>query len=307
MLGLRSCPLGRQDLLSLVPPPHHLSKINRILTDWEREMQPPGFPGLMTPHRAFSSVALILQLWLKFFWFRAKTVPPQGSLLPLPQGSPSPAPLLSQLPLPSSCPLAGAVPGAESSVLCLEFETQSIVPPLGSSEEEGKVLEQEEKYRGEEEKEEEEEEEEVEDEALWAWPSELSSLDLEAPLPTEPVPEESLTQASPPVRAALQPGASPPPYDEPEAPRPPRVLGPPTKTLPTPREGNLASPPPSTPVGAREIEEETGGPELFGAPRGESEETGSSEDAPSLLPATRAPGDTRDLETPSEENSRSNS
>ena len=85
------------------------------------------------------------------------------------------------------------------------------MPPLGSSEEEGKVLEQEEKYRGEEEKEEEEEEDEVEDEALWAWPSELSSLDPEAPLPTEPAPEESLTQASPPVRAALQPGASPPP------------------------------------------------------------------------------------------------
>ncbi|MXQ95943.1 hypothetical protein E5288_WYG015164 [Bos mutus] len=141
---------------------------------------------------------------------------------------------------------------------------------------------------------------------LWLCPlnSTLSSLDPEAPLPTEPVPEESLTQASPPVRAALQPGVSPPPYDEPEAPRPPRVLGPPTKTLPTPREGNLASPPPSTLVGAREIEEETGGPELSGAPRGESEETGSSEDAPSLLPATRAPGDTRDLETPSEENSR---
>nr|XP_020766470.1 brevican core protein [Odocoileus virginianus texanus] len=191
---------------------------------------------------------------------------------------------------------------AEAPRTLLEFETQSIVPPLGSSEEEGKVLEQEEKYRGEEEKE--EEEDEVEDEALWAWPSELSSLDPEAPLPTEPAPEESLTQASPPVRAALQPGASTPPYDEPEAPRPPRVLGPPTKTLPTPREGNLASPPPSTPVGAREIEEETGGPELSGAPRGESEETGSSEDAPSLLPATRAPGDTRDLETPSEENSR---
>ncbi|KAF4021223.1 hypothetical protein G4228_013166 [Cervus hanglu yarkandensis] len=193
---------------------------------------------------------------------------------------------------------------AEAPRTLLEFETQSIVPPLGSSEEEGKVLEQEEKYRGEEEKEEEEEEDEVEDEALWAWPSELSSLDPEAPLPTEPAPEESLTQASPPVRAGLQPGASPPPYDEPEAPRPPRVLGPPTKTLPTPREGNLASPPPSTPVRAREIEEETGGPELSGAPRGESEEAGSSEDTPSLLPATQAPGDTRDLETPSEENSR---
>uniref|UniRef100_A0A8C2NH04 Brevican core protein n=1 Tax=Capra hircus TaxID=9925 RepID=A0A8C2NH04_CAPHI len=191
---------------------------------------------------------------------------------------------------------------AEAPRTLLEFETQSIVPPLESSEEEGKVLEQEEKYRGEEEKE--EEEEEVEDEGLWAWPSELSSLDPEAPLPTEPAPEESLTQASPPVRAALQPGASPPPYDDPEAPRPPRVLGPPTKTLPTPREGNLASPPPSTPVGAREREEETGGPELSGAPRGESEETGSSEGAPSLLPATRAPGDTRDLESPSEENSR---
>uniref|UniRef100_A0A4W2FUZ7 Brevican core protein n=1 Tax=Bos indicus x Bos taurus TaxID=30522 RepID=A0A4W2FUZ7_BOBOX len=87
---------------------------------------------------------------------------------------------------------------AEAPRTLLEFETQSIVPPLGSSEEEGKVLEQEERYRGEEEKEEEEEEEEVEDEALWAWPSELSSLDPEAPLPTEPVPEESLTQASPP-------------------------------------------------------------------------------------------------------------
>ena len=43
------------------------------------------------------------------------------------------------------------------------------MPPLESSEEEGKVLEQEEKYRGEEEKE--EEEEEVEDEGLWAWPT----------------------------------------------------------------------------------------------------------------------------------------
>ncbi|XP_036715938.1 brevican core protein isoform X3 [Balaenoptera musculus] len=170
-------------------------------------------------------------------------------------------------------------------------------------EEEGKVLEEEEKYQDEEEKEEEDEEEEVEDEALWAWPSELSSLDPEAPLPTELAPEESLSQASPPVRAVLQPDASPPPYGEPEAPRPPTVLGPPTETLPTPREGNLASPSPSTPVGARERGEETGGPELSGVPRGESEETGSSEDAPSLLPATRVPEGTRDLETPSEENS----
>ncbi|MBW00542.1 Brevican core protein, partial [Eschrichtius robustus] len=193
--------------------------------------------------------------------------------------------------------------GAESSVLSLEFETQSIVPPLGSSEEEGKVLEEEEKYHDEEEKEEEDEEEEVEDEALWAWPSELSSLDPEAPLSTELAPEESLSQASPPVRAVLQPDASPPPYGEPEAPRPPTVLGPPTETLPTPREGNLASPSPSTPVGARERGEETRGPELSGVPQGESEETGSSEDAPSLLPATRVPEGTRDLETPSEENS----
>ena len=52
----------------------------------------------MTPHRAFSSVALILQLRLKFFWFRAKTIPPQGSLSPLPQGSPSPAPLVHRFP-----------------------------------------------------------------------------------------------------------------------------------------------------------------------------------------------------------------
>lgn len=71
------------------------------------------------------------------------------------------------------------------------------MPPLGSSEEEGKVLEQEEKYRGEEERRGRRREEEVEDKALWAWPSELSSLDPEAPLPTEPAPEESLTQASP--------------------------------------------------------------------------------------------------------------
>lgn len=198
----------------------------------------------------------------------------------------------------------GAVPGAEPSVLCLEFETQSIVPPLGSSEEEGKVLEEEETHKDEEEREEEEEEEEeVEDEALWAWPSELSSLDPEAPLPTELAPEESLSQASPPVRAVLKPDASPPPYGEPEAPRPPTVLGPPTEALPSPREGNLASPSPSTPVGAREIGKETGGPELSGVPRGESEETGSSEDAPSLLPATRVPEGTRDRETPSEENS----
>ena len=49
--------------------------------------------------------------------------------------------------------------------------------------------------------------------------------------------------------------------------------------------------------------EESGGPELSGVPRGESEETGSSEDAPALLPATQAPEGTRELETPSEENS----
>lgn len=185
-------------------------------------------------------------------------------------------------------------------MLCLEFETQSIVPPVESSEEEGKALENEDKYKDEEE---EEEEEEAEDEALWAWPSELSSLDPEASLPTDLALEESLSPASPSARAVLQPGVSSPPNGEPEAPRPPRVLGPPTETLPTPREGNLASPPPSTPVGAREVGEETGGPQLSGVPRGENEETGSSEDAPALLPATRAPAGTEELEAPSEEDS----
>ncbi|XP_027946070.1 brevican core protein isoform X3 [Eumetopias jubatus] len=141
---------------------------------------------------------------------------------------------------------------AEAPRTLLEFEAQSIVPPLGSSEEEGKALEEEEKYTDEEEKEE-EEEVEVEDEALWAWPSELSSPDPETPLHTELALEESLSHASPPpASAVVQPGASPPPDGEPEAPRPPRVLGPPTETLPTPRNGKLASPPPSTPVGERE-------------------------------------------------------
>uniref|UniRef100_A0A8D1P8C1 Brevican core protein n=1 Tax=Sus scrofa TaxID=9823 RepID=A0A8D1P8C1_PIG len=186
---------------------------------------------------------------------------------------------------------------AEAPRTLLEFETQSIVTPLGSSEEESQVLEEEEKF------EEEEEEEEVEDKALWAWPSEPGSLHPEATLPTESAPEESLSQASPPARAVLQPGASSPPYGEPEAPRPPRVLGPPTETPPTPREGNLASPPSSTLVGARDIGVDTGGPELSGVPRGESEETGSSEDASSMLPATRAPEGTRELEIPSEEHS----
>lgn len=197
----------------------------------------------------------------------------------------------------------GAVPGAEPSVLCLEFKTQTIVPPLGSSEEEDKVLEEDEKYKDEE-KEEEEEEEEVEDEALWAWPSELSSLDEEPYLPTEPALEESLSEATPLLtRAVLQRDASPPPDGEPEAPRPPGVLGPPTETLPTPREGSLAPPPPFTPAGAREVGEETGGPELSGVPQGESEETGSSEESPLLLPATRAPEGPGDPEAPSEENS----
>ncbi|KAF0871635.1 PGCB protein, partial [Crocuta crocuta] len=184
---------------------------------------------------------------------------------------------------------------AEPPVLCLEFETQSIVPPLGSSEEEGKALEEEEKYMDEEDKEE-EGEEQVEDEALWAWPSELGSPDPGPPLPTEPVREEGLSRASPP-------GASPPPGGEPEAPRPPGVLGPPTEALPTPQNGKLASPPPSAPAGEREVGEEAGGPELSGVPRGESEETGSSEETPALLPATQAPEGAGELEAPSEENS----
>lgn len=187
-------------------------------------------------------------------------------------------------------------------MLCLEFEPPSVVPPLGSSEEEGKALEEEEKYTDEEE--EDEEEEEVEDEALWAWHSELSSPDPETLLPTEPALEESLSRASPPpASAVLQPAASPHPDGETKAPGPPRVLGPPTETLPTPRNGKLTPPPPSTPAGEREVGEEAGGPELSGVPRRESEEAGSSEDTPALLPATRAPEGARELEAPSEENS----
>ncbi|XP_036297886.1 brevican core protein [Pipistrellus kuhlii] len=191
---------------------------------------------------------------------------------------------------------------AEAPRTLQEFEPQSIVPPTESSEEEGKAVEEEEKYKDEkeEEEEEEEEEEDVEDEDLWAWPSELSSPDPEVPLPSEPALEDSLSQASQ-SSAVLHPGASPPPNGEPEAPRPPRVLGPPTETLPTPREGDLASP--FTPTEAREVGKETVGPELSEVPRGESEETGSSEDAPALLPATQAPGGTRELEAPSKENS----
>ncbi|XP_054418982.1 brevican core protein isoform X3 [Pteronotus mesoamericanus] len=185
---------------------------------------------------------------------------------------------------------------AEAPRILQEFETQSIVPPMGSSEEE------EEKYKDEKQKEKEEEEEEVEDEALWAWPSEFSSLDPEVPFPTELALEESLSQASQ-SSAVLQPGASPPPNGEPEASGPPRALGPPAETLPTAREWNPPSPPPFTPVGARDVGEESGGPELSGVPRGESEETGSSEDAPALLPATQAPEGTRELEAPTEENS----
>ncbi|XP_037681647.1 brevican core protein isoform X4 [Choloepus didactylus] len=193
---------------------------------------------------------------------------------------------------------------AEAPRIFLELETQSTEPPTGSSEEEYyKVLEEEEKNKDEEEKEEEEEEEEVEDEALWTWPSELGSPGPEASFPTELVREDSLPQASPTAREVLWPHASATPKGESEAPGPPRVHGPPTETLPTPREGNLASPPPSTPVGVREVGEELGSPELSGVPRGESEETGSSEEVPSLLPATRTPESTRELEAPSEENS----
>lgn len=177
-------------------------------------------------------------------------------------------------------------------MLCLEFETHSVVPPAGSSEEGGEALEDAEPF-----------DEEAEEEALWAWPGELSSQDPGAPLPTEPALEESPSQASPRARAVLQPGASPPPNGETEAPRPPRVLGPPTETLPTPEERNLAPSQPFTPAGEGGVGEETGGPEVSGVPRGETEETGSSEGAPTLLPVTRAPEGPGELEAPSEENS----
>ncbi|XP_016021670.2 brevican core protein isoform X2 [Rousettus aegyptiacus] len=181
---------------------------------------------------------------------------------------------------------------AETPRTLLEFETHSVVPPAGSSEEGGEALEDAEPF-----------DEEAEEEALWAWPGELSSQDPGAPLPTEPALEESPSQASPRARAVLQPGASPPPNGETEAPRPPRVLGPPTETLPTPEERNLAPSQPFTPAGEGGVGEETGGPEVSGVPRGETEETGSSEGAPTLLPVTRAPEGPGELEAPSEENS----
>lgn len=247
-------------------------------------------------------INIVAQGEVLLMWSKDNLSP--GQALASPWGGPHrPQPCLPPLPLPSAYPLVSAVPGAEPSVLCLEFETQSMVPPLGSSEEEGEALEEEEKNKDEEDKDQEEEEEEVEHDALWAWPNELSSPEPEASLTTELALEESVSQASPPARAVLQPGPSPPPDGEPEASRPPGVLGPPAETLLTPREGNLASAPPSTPDGAREVGEETGGLELSGVPRGESEETGSSEDAPALLPATQAPEGTRELEAPSEENS----
>ncbi|KAM4861106.1 brevican core protein [Thomomys bottae] len=185
---------------------------------------------------------------------------------------------------------------AEAPKTLLEFETQSIVPPMESSEEESKVSQEEESYKDEEEIE--EEDKEVEDEDFWVWPIELSR-----PLPTDMDMEELLSQATPPARAVLQPGASPRPSGESEATRPPRVHGPPMETLPTPKEGSLASPPPFTPAGARELGEKTGGPDLSGVLRGESEETGSSEDTPSQLPVTQAPEGTTELEVHLEENS----
>uniref|UniRef100_A0A8C6W4Y5 Brevican core protein n=1 Tax=Nannospalax galili TaxID=1026970 RepID=A0A8C6W4Y5_NANGA len=179
---------------------------------------------------------------------------------------------------------------AEAPRTLLELETQSITLPSGSSEED-MALEEEDKFKDEEET----PVETVEQEELRVWPRELSS-----PLPTDWDIELSLSQGSPPAQAALQPGASPSPDVGSEAPRPPKVRGPPTETLPSPREGSLAS----IPDGAREVGEEIGSPELSGVPR-ESEETesSSSEDGLSLLPATWSPEGARELEGLSEEKS----
>ncbi|XP_021105009.1 brevican core protein isoform X2 [Heterocephalus glaber] len=177
---------------------------------------------------------------------------------------------------------------AEAPRTLLEFEIASIVPPTGSSEDEGEALEEEEGYEDEEEAEEEAEQEED----VWAWPGELSS----------PVPSEASVDLLSQAPWVLQPGTLPPPEGQPGAPRPPGVRRPPTEALPTPAEGSPAPSPPSTPVGGRAVGEETGGPELSGVPQGDSEEAGSSEDAPSLPSA--APGlGAGELEAPSEENS----
>ena len=66
-------------------------------------MQPPGFPGLMTAHRASSSVASLLQLQLKLFWCGAKAIPPQGRLFPPPRGLILPSPAF--LPFPFLLPV----------------------------------------------------------------------------------------------------------------------------------------------------------------------------------------------------------
>ncbi|XP_020847642.1 brevican core protein isoform X1 [Phascolarctos cinereus] len=175
----------------------------------------------------------------------------------------------------------------------------SVTPPMPSSEEEEqeedeKVIEEED----EEGQEEGEKEEEVEDEAPSPVLSEIREVAIEnGSLSTEPPHEERLSEAPLVAQVSVHHGAMPSPGGQPEGPKHPRVRGPSTETLPTLRamahgEGSQASPPPTTPVGTEEEdEEEVGAPELSGGtppwvPHGESDEVGSSEEAPGLSPTT---------------------
>lgn len=161
-------------------------------------------------------------------------------------------------------------------------------------EEEEKVIEEED----EEGQEEGEKEKEVEDEAPSPVQSEIQEVAIEnGSHSTEPPHEEKLSEAPLVAQVSVHDSAKPSPGEQPEGPRHPQVREQSIETLPTlgivtQGEGSQASPPPTTPVSTEEEdEEEVGAPELSGGtppwvPHGESDEVGSSEEAPGLSPAT---------------------
>uniref|UniRef100_F6VZ19 Brevican core protein n=1 Tax=Monodelphis domestica TaxID=13616 RepID=F6VZ19_MONDO len=165
---------------------------------------------------------------------------------------------------------------------------QSVTPPMRSSEEEEqeegeKVIEEED----EEGQEEGEKEEEVEDEAPSQILSEIQEVAIEnGSLSTEPTREERLSEAPLVAQVSVHHGSVPPPGRKPEGPKHPRVRGQFTETLTTlgviaHGEGSQASLPPSR-VGVPEL---SGGTPPW-VPHAESDEVGSSEEAPGLSPTT---------------------